>query len=83
MRTRAEWTEKILADLAKAWKHVEEKEGPVTDVNEAWGMGVRSCEMIVSGEAETLGEGMAHVVLMLTWIRETAIARDEKKAAAS
>lgn len=83
MRTRAEWTERILADLATAWKHVEEKEGAVTDVTEAWGMATRSCELILSGEAETLGHGMAHVVLMLTWIRETAIAHAEKKAAAS
>lgn len=82
MRTREEWTQKILEDLEAGWKHADAINAIPTAI-EARGMVEKSCAMILTGEMTTLGEAIAHCVLTLIMVRETAMADEQERAEAS
>lgn len=82
MRTRAEWTAQILADVAGLWAHMDEKQ-PIESAIHARKMLEASAALLLEGELTRLGEAMAHVALALTMVRETCLENDQKKAQAS
>lgn len=83
MRTRAEWTAMILEDVADIWRHMDEQNSAPTSAAHAVGMVKAGCRLILAGEAQTLAEGMAQAVLLLTMVREACIEDAQEKAEAS
>ena len=82
MRTRAEWTQQILADMAGLWAHMDEKQ-PIESALHARKMLETSAALLLEGELTTIGEAMAHVALALTMVRETCLENDQRRAEAS
>ncbi len=81
MRTRAEWTAQILEHVAGLWAHMDAAQ-PVESAFAARRMVETSCLLLAEGEL-TLGEAMAHALLVLTMVRETCLENDQKRAEAS
>lgn len=80
--TRAEWKKQILADLEDLWDHMDERQR-IEGSAHALGLVHAGCRLILDGEAETLAEGLAQAVLLLTLVREACLEHEARGEAAS
>jgi hypothetical protein len=74
VKTRAERTEAILADLRDLWQHMD-REHPIVSAGDAAGMARAGMQLLLGGQPgeHNLGDAMAQAVLLLTMVRETIV----------
>lgn len=84
MRTRGEWTDKILADLRMFWEHMDEQDCSPVSAPHARGMVEAGCRIILEkGDDLVLSDALSQAVLLLTLVRETAMEQEQREAVAS
>lgn len=76
MKTRAEWTEKVLVDLAALWRHMDETDSAPKSGSHARGMVDAGCRILLeAGNDLVLSDALAQATLLLCLVRETMLER--------
>ena len=74
MRTRAEWTKQILADVADLWRHMDDSPVAPSSAGHASSMVKAGCrEILEKGDQLVLSDALAQAALLLTMVREACI----------